>query len=127
MFSSNAARWLIGGLLVAGCAPAARRVGPPAQQAVRQTASDAGPAPEVAVTWTFPGLLATSLGPTFPTYLAHLFGKHAQHPLTHETVCAAVRNPRPTPLRARLQVGVPAFADPATQDLTVGAGATTTI
>src|SRR5437868_3705655 len=70
----------------------------------------------------FPGLLQTAMGTVFPTYLAHLFGKKPRHPLTLELACVKVANGRSAPLRARLRVGMPVYAQPSSQDLTVPPG-----
>jgi hypothetical protein len=85
----------------------------------------AGVAPgTVAVSWEFPGLIQTAMGTAFPTYLAHLFGKKPRHPLFFELACVTVSNARTTPLRARLRVDMPVYAQPSSQDFTVPAGKT---
>jgi hypothetical protein len=78
----------------------------------------------VAVSWAFPGLIQTSMGTTFPTYLAHLFGKKPKHPLLLELACVKVVNGRTTPLRGRFKVDMPVYAQPSTQDFTVMPGQT---
>src|SRR5690348_2931123 len=112
-------------LVPLGCAPQARPVGTEEVWPVMPP----GPPPSdgaVTLDWGFPGLVETSTGATFPTYLAHLFGKHPQHALPLETVCLALKNDRAGPLRARLRVELPVFGQPASQDLTVAAGQATT-
>jgi hypothetical protein len=78
------------------------------------------------VSWAFPGLITTSMGSTLPTYLVHLFGKQPRHPLDLHTACATVINPGSQPLRARLRVDLPVYAQPSTVDLAVAPGRTAT-
>lgn len=74
------------------------------------------------VQWDFPGLIQTPMGMTFPTYLAHLFGKHPDHPLSFDAVCATLINRSAATIRARLEISFPLYGAPSQQDLAVAPG-----
>jgi hypothetical protein len=97
---------------LAGTPPAGQGTGSPLE-----ATGDGAP-----VVWEFPGLIQTPMGMTFPTYLAHLFGKHAEHPLSMDAVCVTVQNRGSGVLRARLEVSFPVYGAPSQQDLAVNPG-----
>jgi hypothetical protein len=106
-----------------GGAPA---VGPTAGSGGATTPGTLGPpaSAPVSVVWTFPGLIPDSArGLTFPTYVAHLFGRRPMHKLPTDLVCAELTNPGAT-VDVALEVRFPVYAQDATQNVTVPAHAT---
>ncbi|MCG8556291.1 MAG: hypothetical protein MJD61_13525 [Proteobacteria bacterium] len=84
------------------------------------------PAMPVSVSWSFPGFIDDgNQGLTFPTYLAHLFGKQSvRHPLNLRTACAALSNPSSVPRDVRVSVRFPVYAAEATVDVQLDANET---